>query len=48
LQSPNWDEPQIVTIDWHRTDLQAKLRFACGSDGFLEKARPLLERVGAA
>lgn len=35
------------TIDWDRTDLQAKLRFACGSEGFLEKVRPLLERVSA-
>ena len=36
------------TIDWDRTDLRAKLRFACGSEGFLEKVRPLLERVSVA
>jgi myo-inositol-1(or 4)-monophosphatase len=36
------------TIDWDRTDLQAKLRFACGSEGFLEKVRPLLQRVAGA
>lgn len=34
------------TIDWDRTDLDAKLRFACGSEGFLAKVRPLLETVG--
>ena len=34
------------TIDWDRTDMDAKLRFACGSEDFLERVRPLLERVG--
>ena len=34
------------TVDWDRTDLQAKLRFACGSETFLGKVRPLLRRVG--
>jgi|GEM_PF-417969 len=34
------------TVDWDHIDLQAKLRFACGSERFLEKVRPLLERVG--
>ncbi|CAN7695187.1 inositol monophosphatase family protein [Mesorhizobium sp. LjRoot246] len=34
------------TIDWDRTDLSAKLRFACGSEGFLAKVRPLLDNVG--
>lgn len=33
------------TIDWDRIGLQAKLRFACGSEGFLEMMHPLLERV---
>ncbi|UVC19303.1 hypothetical protein IHQ72_35955 (plasmid) [Mesorhizobium onobrychidis] len=36
------------TIDWDQTELQEKLRFACGSDEFLERVRPLLETVGAA
>jgi myo-inositol-1(or 4)-monophosphatase len=36
------------TIDWDRTDLAAKLRFACGSEAFLERVRPLLARVSAA
>lgn len=31
------------TIDWDRTDLQDKLRFACGTEAFLSKVRPLLE-----
>jgi myo-inositol-1(or 4)-monophosphatase len=34
------------TIDWDRTDLGTKLRFACGSEAFLAKVRPLLESVG--
>ncbi|MCM2446277.1 inositol monophosphatase [Rahnella sp. CG8] len=34
------------TIDWHNIGLDAKLRFACGSEAFLVKVRPLLERVG--
>lgn len=34
------------TIDWDRTDLGSKLRFACGSEAFLAKVRPLLESVG--
>ncbi|OTP79015.1 inositol monophosphatase family protein [Caballeronia sordidicola] len=34
------------TIDWNRTDLDEKLRFACGSEAFLAKVRPLLARVG--
>ncbi|MFK3781459.1 inositol monophosphatase family protein [Agrobacterium sp. NPDC089420] len=33
------------TIDWDRIDLEAKLRFACGTDSFLDKVRPLLDRV---
>lgn len=36
------------TIDWDRTELPQKLRFACGSDAFLEKVRPLLEKVAVA
>ncbi|PON59162.1 Inositol monophosphatase [Parasponia andersonii] len=36
------------TIDWDRIDLQARLRFACGSNDFLEKVRPLLEKVAIA
>jgi myo-inositol-1(or 4)-monophosphatase len=35
------------TIDWDRTELAAKLRFACGSKAFLERVRPLLARVAA-
>ncbi len=34
------------TIDWERTELQDKLRFACGRPGLVEKARPLLARIG--
>lgn len=34
------------TIDWDHTDLQTKLRFACGSDEFLARVRPLLNKVG--
>ena len=33
------------TIDWDHTDLDAKLRFACGSESFLVKVRPLLEKI---
>jgi myo-inositol-1(or 4)-monophosphatase len=33
------------TIDWENTGLDAKLRFACGTESFLEKVRPLLARV---
>jgi myo-inositol-1(or 4)-monophosphatase len=33
------------TIDWDHIDLQAKLRFACGSNDFLERVKPLLEKV---
>ncbi|MGV1963860.1 inositol monophosphatase family protein [Rhizobium rhizogenes] len=36
------------TIDWDRINLQAKLRFACGSNAFLEKVRPLLEKMAMA
>lgn len=35
------------TIDWDRTDLQEKLRFACGSDPFLARMQPLLNKVSA-
>lgn len=35
------------TIDWALTELDAKLRFACGSELFLQKVRPLLERIAA-
>lgn len=34
------------TIDWEHTGLQAKLRFACGSEALLEKVRPLLKTIG--
>lgn len=37
----------IHTIDWDRTELSAKLRFACGSAEFLHKVRPLDETVFA-
>lgn len=33
------------TIDWGKIDLSSKLRFACGSPEFLNKLRPLLERI---
>ncbi|MNY71064.1 hypothetical protein D3C86_2093220 [compost metagenome] len=33
------------TIDWDRTELAAKLRFACGSEEFVTKVRPLLAKV---
>lgn len=35
------------TIDWDQTGLDAKLRFACGSEVFLQKVRPLFDRVAA-
>ncbi|PAD75152.1 inositol monophosphatase family protein [Paenibacillus campinasensis] len=35
------------TIDWsNHTDLQTKLRFACGNEDFLVSVRPLLASVG--
>ncbi|WP_321936328.1 inositol monophosphatase family protein [Paraburkholderia sp. J8-2] len=33
------------TIDWDSTGLDDKLRFACGSDAFLTRVRPLLTRM---
>ncbi|KEA02978.1 MULTISPECIES: inositol monophosphatase family protein [Rhizobium/Agrobacterium group] len=36
------------TIDWDRIELPQKLRFACGSEDFLRKVRPLLHRLSAA
>lgn len=36
------------TIDWDNTHLEAKLRFACGSESFLERVRPLLDKVALA
>ena len=36
------------TIDWDTVDLDDKLRFACGSESFIEKVRPLLIRVADA
>lgn len=33
------------TIDWEHTGLEAKLRFACGTEGFLDKVRPLLKTI---
>jgi myo-inositol-1(or 4)-monophosphatase len=33
------------TINWSHTDLSEKLRFACDSEAFVEKVRPLLARV---
>ena len=36
------------TINWSRVDLHEKLRFACGSDAFLAKMRPLLDKVAVA
>ncbi|ACM30994.1 inositol monophosphatase [Agrobacterium vitis] len=36
------------TIDWDSIDLSSKLRFACGSEEFLSKVRPLIEKVSAA
>ncbi|CDZ67052.1 Inositol monophosphatase family protein [Neorhizobium galegae bv. orientalis] len=35
------------TIDWDHTELTSKLRFACGSEAFLDKARPLGETLFA-
>lgn len=35
------------TIDWDKVELDDKLRFACGSEDFLDKVRPLLDRVAA-
>jgi len=36
------------TIDWDHVALGDKLRFACGSEGFLQKVRPLLDQVAEA
>jgi myo-inositol-1(or 4)-monophosphatase len=36
------------TIDWDRTELSQKLRFACGSEAFLDKVRPLLQTLSIA
>ncbi len=36
------------TVDWDHTELDAKLRFACGSADFLAGMRPLLKTVGGA
>ncbi|MFZ4213541.1 inositol monophosphatase family protein [Pantoea endophytica] len=36
----------VHTIDWDRTGLDAKLRFACGSEAFVKKVRPLLDTLG--
>jgi len=36
------------TIDWDRVDLKEKLRFACGSDRFLDMVRPLVRTVSIA
>lgn len=36
------------TIDWDNTALSDKLRFACGTDAFIESVRPLLARVSKA
>lgn len=33
------------TIDWANTELETKLRFACGTEPFLERVRPLLALV---
>lgn len=35
------------TIAWQNVDLHSKLRFACGSEEFLTKVRPLIERLSA-
>ncbi|MBZ7924975.1 inositol monophosphatase [Ensifer adhaerens] len=37
-----------ATIDWDRTDLSSKLRFACGNADFLDKVQPLLARIAKA
>ncbi|WP_113218815.1 inositol monophosphatase family protein [Agrobacterium sp. fls2-241-TYG-188a] len=36
------------TIDWDITELPEKLRFACGSDEFVTRLRPLLQTVSKA
>ncbi|MDO3445455.1 inositol monophosphatase family protein [Agrobacterium sp. V1] len=36
------------TIDWDSTELPQKLRFACGSEDFLQRVRPLLKTLSAA
>jgi myo-inositol-1(or 4)-monophosphatase len=36
------------TIDWDRTELPQKLRFACGSEDFLGKVRPLVQNLSQA
>lgn len=36
------------TIDWDRTELSQKLRFACGSEAFLDRVRPLLQTLSTA
>lgn len=36
------------TIDWDRIELPQKLRFACGSEDFLAKVRPLIQNLSAA
>jgi len=36
----------VHTIDWDSVKLEEKLRFACGSEAFLAKIRPLLTRMG--
>lgn len=36
------------TIDWDRTELSQKLRFACGSEAFLDRVRPLLQTLSIA
>jgi myo-inositol-1(or 4)-monophosphatase len=33
------------TIDWDRTELPQKLRFACGSEEFVDRLRPLLQTL---
>lgn len=37
----------VHTIDWDRTELTSKLRFACGSRAFLDTLRPLGETLFA-
>jgi myo-inositol-1(or 4)-monophosphatase len=36
------------TIDWDRTELAHKLRFACGSKEFLDRVRPLMRTLSIA
>ena len=36
------------TIDWDRTELPQKLRFACGSEEFVDRLRPLLQTLSIA